>query len=121
MNSPLVTAGDLSGDIAFSPDGAQLVYSADQDTDGVIELYQVSRLAPGDTVKLNGPLTAGGNVSASGFETSSDGKRLIYLADQDADEDFELYMVDLETPASTVKVNPSLPAGGEVVRFALFP
>jgi len=121
LNSPLVTAGDLSGDIAFTPEGTELVYSADQDTDGVNELYQVSRSAPGDTVKLNSPLTAGGNVSAAGFEISSDGKRLVYLADQDADEDFELYMVDLETPGSTVKINPLLPPGGDVIRFVLLP
>ncbi|MGB5426569.1 MAG: hypothetical protein WBN95_07250 [Gammaproteobacteria bacterium] len=121
LNGALVTAGDLAGGIAFSLDGAQVLYTADQDTDEVIELYQVSRATPGDTVKLNSALTAGGNVSSTGFETSSDGKQLVYLADQDADEDFELYLVDLETSGSTVKVNPLLPPGGDVIRFELLP
>ena len=121
LNGALVAAGDLTRGIAFSPEGAQLVYVADQDTDEVTELYQVSRAAPGDTVKLNSALTAGGNVSSTGFDTSSDGKQLVYLADQETDEDFELYMVDLETPGSTVKISPPLPPGGDVVRFALLP
>ncbi len=121
LNGALVAGGDIDRGIAFSLDGAQVVYTADQDTDEVVELYQVSRATPGDTDKLNSTLTTGGNVLFQGFETSSDGKQLVYLADQDVDEDFELYMVDLETPGSTVKASPPLPSGGDVARFVLLP
>jgi Tol biopolymer transport system component len=119
LNAPLLAAGSLTGAIAFSPDGARLVYTADQDTAAVIELYQVDRSAPGDTVKLNSALTAGGNLS--GFQFSNDGDRLVYLADQDVDEDFELYMIDLETPGSSVRINPLLAPGGDVVNYSLIP
>ena len=116
-----MTGGDLTRSIAFNPDGSVLVYIADQDTDDVTELYHVSRLVPGDTIKLNSPLAAGGNVSSSRVEAGSDGKQFYYLADQDADEDFELYMVDIETPGASVKVNPVLPLNGDVVNFQLLP
>ena len=57
---------EIVGDIEeflVSPDGAYVVYRADQETDQVFELY--SALADGSgagTVKLNGPLIAGGDV-----------------------------------------------------------
>lgn len=43
MNGPLVgtgaTGGDVTVDFEYSPDGQWLVYRADQDVDGVVELY----------------------------------------------------------------------------------
>jgi hypothetical protein len=61
------------------------------------------------------------NSSDSGFATSSEGKRLVYLADQDVDEDSELYLIDLEASGSSVRLNPPLPPGGDIIEFSLFP
>ena len=48
-------------------------------------------LTGSDSVKLNGPFVAGGNVGS--FEFTSDSERIIYRADQDSDGVLELYSV----------------------------
>jgi hypothetical protein len=40
LNGPL-TAGGNVGSFVISPDAARVVYSADQQTDGVVELFSV--------------------------------------------------------------------------------
>jgi Tol biopolymer transport system component len=119
LNGPLVAGGDITTDFAFTPGGTALVYVADQDTDDVFELYRVERATPGTTVKLNAPLVSGGDVQPSGFEQSDDGVALLYIADQQVDEDFGLYVVDLATPGTATDVGYPPPAGGDVLEFSL--
>ena len=69
-----------------------MVYRADQKTAAVFELYSVPLGGPAVAgVKLNGALVAGGNVSGV-HQFSPDSSRVVYRADQDTDEVFELYM-----------------------------
>ena len=78
------------GDVIFfqiSPDGRYAVYLADQETDGVNELYSVL-LGGGSPVRLNPLLPFGRNVTS--FQISPDSSRVVYRADQDTDEVFEL-------------------------------
>jgi Tol biopolymer transport system component len=79
-------------------------------TDGVLELYSVP-LGGGSPVKLNGPLVSGGDVGAALI--SPDSSRIVYLADQEADEVDELYSVPL-SGGSPVKLNNPLVSGGDV-------
>ena len=44
----------------FSPDSKRVAYCADQDTDETMELYTVALSTPGQSVKVNPPLVAGG-------------------------------------------------------------
>ena len=46
---------------------------------------------------------------------------MIYIADQDQNDVFELYLVSLATPGVSTKLNPALVAGGNVVEFAVTP
>ncbi|MGB5178390.1 MAG: hypothetical protein WBP44_06640 [Gammaproteobacteria bacterium] len=122
INRNPASGGDVLTDrYRFSPASDALAYVADEDSNDINEFYLVELASPAVSIKLNSPLTAGGNVSAAELEISSDGERLVYLADQDVDEDYELYRVDLETPGSSVKVSPLLPPGGDVVTFTLIP
>ncbi len=41
-----------------------IVYREDQDTDDVIELYQVSITSPGMSTKLNSALVTGGDITS---------------------------------------------------------
>ena len=53
LNGELTSGGDVDyKGLQFSPDGSRVLYNADQDTDGVFELYSVSA-AGGEPVKLN--------------------------------------------------------------------
>ncbi len=50
----------------------------------------------------------------TGFEISGDGSRVVYRADQESDEAFELFSVPL-AGGDSVKLNRSLPAGATVL------
>jgi len=65
----------------ISSDSAVVVYSADQETDRVTELYSVP-IGGGTPVKLNGPVLGSGVVGAS-FGVSPDSSRVVYTASQD--------------------------------------
>ncbi len=64
---------------------------ADQQTAGILELFSVPIGGPAAAgIKLNGALVTGGYVS--GFQVSPDSGRVLYIADQDINGFFELYM-----------------------------
>jgi Tol biopolymer transport system component len=129
LNGPLAASGDVAlflGSIAFSPDGQRVAYVADQETDGVDELYSVPIGGPASAgVKLNKPLVAGGDVaffSGMVFDFTADSSRVVYAADQDTDGVIELYSAPAAGPASAgVKLNQAFVAGGGLSRFELTP
>ena len=91
LNGPV--ASGFAGRVLSSlqaPDGSRLVYLADAEQDEVYELFSVP-IGGGTATKLNGPLVAGGDVSNGVllYQISPDSSRVVYLADQDADEVFE--------------------------------
>jgi len=113
LNDTLVAGGDVfSSGLQFSPDSSRVLYNADQDTDGVTEIYSVPS-SGGTPVKLNDTLVAGGDVSSGGLQFSPDSSRVLYLADQDTDEVFEIYSVS-SSGGTPVKLNDTLVAGGDV-------
>src|SRR5262245_56446474 len=112
MSSQLVANGDVSSAFIFSPDSTHVAYVADQDVDGVLELYDTTVASPGVTAKLNGTLVAGGNVC--NFEFSPDSQRVAYCADQITDDVTELFTVALSSPGASTKLSPALVSGGDV-------
>ena len=110
--------GDVTA-FQISPDGRYAVYLADQDTDGVNELYSVL-LGGGSPIRLNPLLPFGRNVIS--FQISPDSSRVVYRADQETDTVFELYSVPLGGPAAAgIKLNGALVAGGNVNYFQISP
>ena len=97
LNSPLVAGGDVFFSFAISPDSQRVVYQADQQTDGVNELYSVPLAGGAAAVTLNSPLVAGGNVFD--FRISPDSQRVVYQADQQTDEVIELFAADIDPRA----------------------
>ncbi len=124
LNRALVAGGSLSN-YKISPDSSRAVYRADQETASVFELYSVPLGGPAAAgIKLNGVLVAGGSVDdfEEEFQISPDSSRVVYLADQDTDEVFELYSVPLGGPAAAgVKLNRALVAGGFLSNFKISP
>jgi hypothetical protein len=104
--------GDVQ-DFKISPDGRFVVYSADQNTDGVVELFSAP-LSGGTPVKLTPPLFD--SIPQGAYLISPDSTRVVYKADQDTDNMYELYDVPIAGPASaSVKLNRSLPPGSSVL------
>jgi Tol biopolymer transport system component len=102
--------GDVT-DFRISPDGRYAVYKADQDTDGVFELYSVL-LGGGSPVRLSSLLVTGRSVA--NFAISPDSSRVVFRADQDTQGVVELYSIPIAGPAAAgTKLNVPLPPGGQ--------
>src|SRR5262245_13004084 len=63
LNGPVVAGGSGVTTFALTPDKSAVVYIADEKTVGVFELFRVNIATPGQSVKLNGTLTPGGDVT----------------------------------------------------------
>ena len=96
LGSNVLTTSDGTGrrnkTYEISPDGNLVVYLAEQNTEGVSELFEVP-ITGGATTKINGALPAGGEVES--FQISPDSSTVLYLADQDTDNTTELYSVTI--------------------------
>jgi hypothetical protein len=103
--------------VQISPDSSRVVYIAYQPINGQDELYSVPISGPaGLGVRLNGGLTAGGDVTT--FLISPDSRRVVYRANQQAINVFELYSTPTEGPVSAgIKLNGPLTANGSVKDF----
>jgi Tol biopolymer transport system component len=95
LSGPMVAGGDITGfdgvlpTFRFSPDGGWVIYTADQDTDEMHELFSVPIDGSSAAAKLNGALVAGGDAGSAQFVLGS--RRLVYHANQAAPEP-ELYV-----------------------------
>ncbi len=118
VSGPMVAGGSIDrSNFAWAPDSSRIAYQADQDTDGVRELY--TSLPTGGNVKVSGPMVAGGSIDLlTRFAWAPDSSRVAYVADQDTDGVNELY-TSLAAGGGNVKV--SLAANGSVDRFAWAP
>jgi Tol biopolymer transport system component len=90
---PRVGGFGLLQDLRLTPDGKRVTFLADHDDDGSFDLFGAS-MTRGRARRLNGRLVSGGSVS--GYALGPNG--LVYRADQDADEVFELYRTPLDAP-----------------------
>lgn len=71
---------------------------------------------PGLPVRLNAPMVQGGNVTA--YSISLTNNRVVYLADQDVNEQFELYSVHI-SGTNSVKLNHSLRYDEDITDFEI--
>ncbi len=111
LSGVMPSFGDVDS-FGISPDGRYAVYLADQDTDGVFELYSV-RLGGGPPTRLNPLLPSGRGVYS--YRISPDSGRVVYLANQETASAFELFSVPIGGPAAAgVKLNGALVSGGNV-------
>jgi hypothetical protein len=101
----------LVADWSWSPDSKRVVYLSDHVEVDADELYTVDLggPSPGDPVRVNAPLPAGGSVSGVFFV--DDAQRIAYFARPPAVGD-DLFLGDLASPGEAVQINPPLVAGG---------
>jgi len=118
LNGTLPAEGDVFV-FHVSADGSRVVYAADQEVDERTELWSVP-IAGGTAVKLNGSLVAGGEVDTALYGISPDSTRVVYRADQQANDRFELWSVPI-AGGTAVKLNGALVAGGDISLFDFAP
>ena len=117
LNGTLVSGGVVSI-YQISADSSQVVYRADQNTDDVYELFSVPLNGSSAPIKLNGTLVSGGEVGQSP-KISADSSRVVYRADQDTDDVFELYSVPIDGSSPPFKLNETVTSGGDVRSFQI--
>lgn len=89
--------------------------------DRINQLWSVSFDGPeADAVSLAGSFVEGGAIVTT--SSSSDGSRIVFIADKLTDEKDELWSVPFSGPAGElVRLNPSLIASGDVTSFVISP
>lgn len=113
LNDELVFNGNVSGeDFLYSPDSARILYRADQNLNERFELFSVASNG-GAVATLNTDLRSNGDVTPFGFLFSPDSSRVIYHADQDLNDQFELYSV-LPIGGPVTQLNDNMIASGDV-------
>lgn len=119
LNGPLVARGDvIASGLQFSPDGANVLYLADQFVDEKVELFCVPSVG-GTATKLSGDMLAVGDVETDA-KFSPDGSHVLFRADQRTDNVIELFSTPI-TGGEPLLLNAPLVLGGNVVRFAFTP
>lgn len=118
LNGPLVQGGFVR-EFKISPDSSRVVYLANQDNVNMNELYSVLLGGGVLPIKLNDSLVTGGNVQVD-FQISPDSSRVVYLADHQTNDVFELFSV-LLTGTGRITLNGPLVGGGSVSYFQTSP
>ncbi|HVV85092.1 MAG TPA: hypothetical protein VHE35_18635 [Kofleriaceae bacterium] len=104
VSGPLAAGASVLPGIVVSRDGSRVLYR--ESDDDQIDLYEVALASPGVAHKVDDALRPGGQVSRV-FALSNDGKRVAYIATQDADS-HDAYTVDLSgaTPGPSTRLDP---------------
>jgi hypothetical protein len=98
--------------LLISPDGSRVVYSADEDTFNVDELYSTPMTGPGSAaVKLNSSLPPEGDVKGQ-IVITPDSSRVIYMADQLVNDVLMLFSVPIAGGTPT-RLNGANVVGGD--------
>ena len=121
VSGPLASQGDVLSDWRWTPDSNWLIYRADQRSNESFELFSS---APDGAVNLliSGSLAPGGDVSSpegNAFQISADSSRVVYSADQQQDDRFELYVTAPDSGVAIASVSGPLTSGGDVRNFAM--
>ena len=98
---------------ALTSDGSRVVYSATTTSGSRHNLFSASLATSNAPVQLTN-LTVDGTSVYGNWELTSDGSRVVYMADQDVRFRSELYSVPVDGSAAPVKLNPPLVSGGSV-------
>ena len=121
LNDELTAAGDLVlSRVLISPDSTKVVYRIYDDSAELFQLYSADVDAADTQARVNGALVAGGNVDGDDFAITADSQRVVYLADEDTDDVFEVYQAPIAGGGSSTKLSGSIAAPAGVVERSTF-
>lgn len=120
VNVPLSSGQGVLFRTYWSDDSRYLLYAVNGSTTGNgLYTHDTQNLTPRNGAKISGDMVSGGNSYT--FVWSPDNSRIAYLADQDTDEQSELYSALPGAADSAVKISGVLPVGAEVYNFSWSP
>ena len=118
LNGPLAPGGTVQNDFVVSPNGDYVLYRAEEELVGVVELYQRALTIDALPRKLSDASQTATFFDVIAFEVSSDNRYLVYLTAWEADR--RLYAVALGGDEA-YRLDSQTVAAGKVERFELTP
>lgn len=116
LNGALASSGHVApNDFEWAPDSSRVAFRAHQDEHNGYQLF-TARPDGTNRVELSENLVADGEVELFGFQWSPDSNSLLYRADQETDDVFELYRVGADG-TNRIKVSGSMTAEGDVSKY----
>ena len=116
--NPVLAPGGYVHGFEVSPDSSRVIYHADARVQFQRELYTVPSTGPSNQAqRISGDPVAGGEVGLASI--SPDSAWVVYRADQNVDEQFELFAVPADGSASAHPLVPPMVAAGDVVDFQI--
>jgi hypothetical protein len=117
LNPALPAGRRIIHSTVITPDSTRVLYTSDQETSNLFELYHVAFTSPGVSTKLNPTLPAGRFIG----EPVTDNAAVVYSADQDIANASDLYRVSFANPGVSTRLTPPLPAGRSASGYVLTP
>ncbi len=121
VSGPLVAGGNVMRDWQWSGDSMWLAYRADQRVAGKNELF-TARPDASANILVSSAVIPSGDVEApegDAFQWTGDSSRIVYAADQDEDDKYELYVAAPDGGIANTGLSGELTTGGDVVSFSL--
>jgi len=118
----LATAPSVHGEIVdmwVTADSSTVVYISDLDGGSRREGFSVP-ITGGTPVQLTPDMVPGGGMFGSALQSSPDGSRVVYVAEQEVDNKKEIYSVPVGG-GTPIKLNQPLSAGGVNGHFVISP
>ncbi len=106
----------LTTGFAWSGDGTRVAYRADQDFDGVFELFVADVTQPQPWVARRVNLQLPANADVDRFQFAPDSRSILFRGDPNLLNQTELYWSDLTqtSPGTPVRISGTMVAGGDV-------
>src|SRR5262249_7108490 len=117
LTGPFVGAGLGRGESTFAFAGDRVLYLAEQNVAGEIDLYSAPLDGSASAARVHPPLVSGGDVTS--FLVSPDGSFVLLLADGLVDERFELFRAPSDGSGGAFRLNAPLAPGEDVGRYLL--
>ncbi len=115
--SPPQVAGGTLGSIRYYEPANRVVFLAPTLPGGNRELFAVPADGSASATKISAPMTANGG--AFGFASAGLSERIVYTADQETDEVWELFGTAGESGPAPRKLSGTLVANGDVMKAEL--
>jgi hypothetical protein len=114
VNPPLVTGGRVDRDFELTPDGTRVVYAAEQEIDGRLELYIAPADASSSPIELSGPIGASlPRPDASHWALDVNDSRALYRAWRQSQSALGLLVsVPLDASSAPIVLHSFLRSGG---------
>ncbi|MEM7287530.1 MAG: hypothetical protein AAF480_14355 [Actinomycetota bacterium] len=114
INDAITAPDQVLDGFVISPDSSRVVYRINDDSLEQFQLYAANVDGAGSDVVVNGTLAANRDVDGDDFTITPDSQAVIYLADQDTNDVFELYRAPIAGGGSTTKLSGTVTSPGVI-------